>query len=24
MSDCRFGGEEYDRTWPERAKNTLW
>jgi len=24
MSNCRVGGDEYDRAWPERAKQTLW
>jgi uncharacterized protein len=24
LSDNRVGGDEYDRTWPERAKKTLW
>jgi PPOX class probable FMN-dependent enzyme len=24
MSNCRVGGNEYDRAWPERAKQTLW
>ena len=24
MSDCRVGGETYDREWPERAQKTLW
>ena len=24
LSDNRVGGEEYDRTWPARAKKTLW
>jgi uncharacterized protein len=24
MSDNRVGGEDYDRTWAERAKQTLW
>jgi hypothetical protein len=24
MSDNRFGGEVYDREWPERARNSLW
>jgi predicted pyridoxine 5'-phosphate oxidase superfamily flavin-nucleotide-binding protein len=24
MSENRFGGEEYDRAWPERAAASLW
>jgi PPOX class probable FMN-dependent enzyme len=24
MSDNRIGGEEYDRAWPERARQTMW
>lgn len=24
MSDARLGGAEYDRVWPERAKNSMW
>jgi uncharacterized protein len=24
MSDNRVGGEEYDRAWPERARQTMW
>lgn len=24
MSECRVGGETYDREWPERAKKTMW
>jgi PPOX class probable FMN-dependent enzyme len=24
LSDNRVGGDEYDRTWPSRAKKTLW
>ena len=24
MSDHRVGGEEYDRAWPERARESLW
>jgi hypothetical protein len=24
MSEHRVGGEEYDRAWPERARQTLW
>ncbi|WP_024514517.1 pyridoxamine 5'-phosphate oxidase family protein [Bradyrhizobium sp. Tv2a-2] len=24
MSDNRVGGEEYDRVWPERARQTMW
>jgi predicted pyridoxine 5'-phosphate oxidase superfamily flavin-nucleotide-binding protein len=24
LSECRVGGEEYDREWPERAKKTMW
>jgi len=24
MSENRVGGEEYDRTWPERARQTMW
>ncbi len=24
MSENRVGGEEYDRAWPERAKQTMW
>ena len=24
MSENRVGGEEYDRAWPERARQTLW
>jgi hypothetical protein len=24
MSEDRVGGEQYDRAWPERAKQTLW
>jgi PPOX class probable FMN-dependent enzyme len=24
LSDNRVGGAEYDRTWPERARQTLW
>jgi hypothetical protein len=24
MSDSRVGGPEYDRIWPERARQTLW
>ena len=24
MSDNRVGGEEYDRAWPERARQSLW
>jgi uncharacterized protein len=24
MSDSRVGGEDYDRAWPERARQTLW
>jgi len=24
MSECRVGGDEYDRAWPQRAKQTLW
>ena len=24
LSDSRAGGEEYDRAWPERARQTLW
>ena len=24
LSDNRVGGEEYDRAWPERARQTLW
>jgi PPOX class probable FMN-dependent enzyme len=24
LSDNRVGGDEYDRTWPARAKKTLW
>jgi hypothetical protein len=24
MSGNRVGGEEYDRAWPERARQTLW
>ena len=24
MSECRVGGEQYDRDWPERARKTLW
>src|SRR5438552_12726941 len=22
--DCRVGGEQYDREWPERARQTMW
>ena len=24
MSESRVGGEDYDRAWPERARNSLW
>ena len=24
LSECRLGGEEYDKSYPERAKSTLW
>ena len=24
MSDNRVGGEDYDRAWPERARQSLW
>jgi PPOX class probable FMN-dependent enzyme len=24
LSECRVGGDEYDREWPERAKKTMW
>lgn len=24
LSEQRIGGEEYDRRWPDRARNTLW
>jgi PPOX class probable FMN-dependent enzyme len=24
MSGCRVGGEDYDRAWPERARQSLW
>ena len=24
LSDDRVGGEQYDRAWPERARNSLW
>ena len=24
MSESRVGGAEYDRIWPERARQTLW
>jgi uncharacterized protein len=24
MSENRVGGEEYDRVWPERARQSLW
>ena len=24
ISDHRLGGEEYDRAWPERARNSFW
>ena len=24
MSDDRVGGEQYDREWPERARQTMW
>jgi hypothetical protein len=24
MSENRVGGEEYDRAWPERARQTMW
>jgi uncharacterized protein len=24
MTENRVGGEEYDRTWPERARQTMW
>src|SRR6266852_3789148 len=24
MSDSRVGGEQYDREWPERARQTMW
>jgi uncharacterized protein len=24
MSENRVGGEEYDRAWPERARQSLW
>jgi hypothetical protein len=24
MSDNTVGGEEYDRAWPERARQTMW
>jgi uncharacterized protein len=24
MSENRVGGEDYDRAWPERARQTLW
>lgn len=24
MSDNRVGGEDYDRAWPERARQTMW
>jgi hypothetical protein len=24
LTDNRVGGADYDRTWPERAKNSLW
>jgi len=24
LSDCRMGGEPYDREWPERSRATLW
>jgi hypothetical protein len=24
MSANRVGGDEYDRTWPERARQSLW
>lgn len=24
LSECRVGGEEYDREWPERAKKSMW
>ena len=24
MSDNRVGGDDYDRTWPERARQTMW
>jgi uncharacterized protein len=24
LSDDRIGGEDYDRSWPERAKQTMW
>jgi hypothetical protein len=24
MSENRVGGEQYDREWPERARQTMW
>jgi hypothetical protein len=24
MTDNRVGGEQYDREWPERARQTMW